>query len=71
MIAKHTIGNHTFGFSEAGIRARYGKKADFIRDTVKAHPDVDEPKLKKILETVWSDIFPDREKTDNGGRGVE
>ena len=67
MKAKYVIGTHTFGFSLAGIRAGYGKKADFIRDITHAHPDADKTKLKKVLEEVWSEAFPQEEKTNEGG----
>jgi len=54
----YTIGNLSFGFSLDSIRKRYSVKEDFFNDTIKAHVKADKTKLKKVLEKVWTEAFP-------------
>jgi hypothetical protein len=53
----YNINDDAFGFSIESVR-RYGKKQDFFDEILHAYPDVDETKLKDVLEKVWSEAFP-------------
>lgn len=61
----YTVGNISFGFSLDSIRERYSNKDDFIRDVYDAH-DIDKAKLKKVLDKVWKEAFPQKENNEKG-----
>jgi hypothetical protein len=58
---KYFIDGSTFAFSLDGVRNRYSEKEDFLDDFMKAHPKVNRAKLKKVLEKVWIEAFPQEE----------
>ena len=57
---RYTIDNLTFGFSVEAIRNRYLKKEDFVQPMLEAYPTV-KTKLKKVLDKVWDEAFPQKE----------
>lgn len=63
--AIYTVGNISFGFSLDSIRERYSNKEDFVRDISEAH-NIDKAKLKKVLDKVWKEAFPQKENNEKG-----
>jgi hypothetical protein len=57
----YTVDGYSFGFSIKSIRKRYTEKENFFNDIINAHPDVNKTKLKKVLERVWNEAFPQEE----------
>jgi hypothetical protein len=57
----YNIDGFSFGFSVKNIRLRYTRKEDFFSDIIRANAAVNEEKLKKVLEKVWSEAFPQGE----------
>lgn len=66
----YTIGSYTIGFSLDGIRKKYSKKEDFIKDITKSNENIDKAKLKKVLDKVWKEAFP-QEENNNEQEGAE
>lgn len=62
----YTIGMYTIGFSLDSIRQRYSKKEDFVGDIIKANEGIDKAKLKKVLDKVWNEAFPQEENNEKG-----
>jgi hypothetical protein len=60
---KHFIDGSAFAFSIDGVRERYSEKDVFFDDIMRTHPKVNKAKLKKALEKVWSEAFP---QVENG-----
>jgi len=59
-MAQYTIDNLTFGFSIEAIRKSYSKKEEFVNTLLDMHPTVS-TKLKKVLDKVWYEAFPNSE----------
>lgn len=62
----YTIGNHSIGFSLDSVRNNYSKKEDFVGDVIKANENIDKAKLKKVLDKVWKEAFPQEENNQKG-----
>ena len=64
--AIYNIGEHSFGFSIESIRRNYSAKDDFVRDITGANLKADKVKLKKVLDIVWNEAFPQKETKKEG-----
>jgi hypothetical protein len=68
---KFTIGNTVTGFSIESVRLRYTDKNVFVADMLASHGDMvkgeeEERLLKKALDKVWKEAFPDEAKAKKG-----
>jgi hypothetical protein len=66
-MATYNFDGCSVGFSIDSIRRRYSRKDDFFADIAGANPGVNKTKLKKVLEKVWSEAFPQWEEFDIEG----
>ena len=55
---KYNIDGSIFEFSEDAIKLNYLKKDEFIADVYTSNPNVNKAKLKKALDRVWNEIYP-------------
>lgn len=62
----YTIDEYSIGFSIASIRRQYTKKDDFVKDITAANDKMDKAKLKKVLDKIWNEAFPQKENKEKG-----
>jgi hypothetical protein len=68
---KVEIGNGKIGFFIESIRLQYTDKNVFVADMLASHGDLakgeeEERLLKKALDKVWKEAFPDEAKAKKG-----
>jgi hypothetical protein len=56
----YNAGNISIGFPVEAVRKQYADKSVFVSDMLKMHRGrFDEGDFKKILDTVWSEAYPE------------
>lgn len=62
----YTIEGHSLGFSLDSIRKRYSNKEDFFADIIASNEKINKARLKKVLDKVWNEAFPQEETNEKG-----